>query len=100
MSEIVFGNPKNPITADKSIIHDNESFSVQWTARNDTAENIDPFRDHLVITSIPEGCPGSDDNDHPVVFDSADRDAADYTEDALPAGATGPLMQPSVGRFP
>jgi hypothetical protein len=51
-----------------------------------------------VITSIPEGCPGSDDQDHPVLFNSQDQgNPQDYLEQPLPAGQNGSLMQPTVG---
>lgn len=97
MSDLVF---PNPIVADPAIIHDNERFSVQWAAVNTTNQSIRSFHDHLVIRSVPEGCPGSNDQEHPVVFDSAvDGNDSDFTEPDLPAGATGPLMQPFVGPF-
>jgi hypothetical protein len=47
----------------------------------------------LVITS-PEGCPGSDDVEHDVVFES------DVEEPELASGTAGKLMDPSVGPFP
>jgi hypothetical protein len=82
-------------------VHDDESFAVQWSAFNSGSQAAPAFRDRLVVTSIPEGCPGSDDVDHEVVFDSdADGDRADFTEDGLAPGAAGPLMQPVVGPFP
>jgi hypothetical protein len=101
MTDIDFKNQEEPILTDKTIIHENDSFSVQWVAMNTTNSNIKPFDDGLVITSIPEGCPGTDGADHPVVFDSStDGRASDYTEASLPAGAAGSLMQPTVGPFP
>ncbi|RWG00428.1 hypothetical protein [Mesorhizobium sp.] len=101
MASVVFANPDNPITPDKAIIHDNEEFRVQWSALNAGANDLSAFIDRLVVTSIPEGCPGSDDVEHDVVFDSdVDADASDYTEEALSAGKVGALMEPSVGPFP
>ncbi|TGQ15956.1 MULTISPECIES: hypothetical protein [unclassified Mesorhizobium] len=101
MVSVAFVNPDNPITPDKAIIHDNEAFRVQWSAFNVGASDLSAFLDRLVVTSIPEGCPGSDDVDHDVVFDSdVDGDTADYTEEDLSAGKAGALMQPSVGPFP
>ena len=53
-----------------------------------------------MVTLQPEGCPGSDDQDHPVVYDSdKDGDPQDFLEASLKAGAEGPLMQPMVGPF-
>ena len=89
------------IVPDKAIIHDNETFAVQWTAHNLGPGDAPAFTDLLVVTRIPEGCPGSDDQDHPVVFNSAtDGNPQDYMEQPLAAGAIGSLMQPSVGPFP
>ncbi|MCZ7627004.1 MAG: hypothetical protein C3F12_08545 [Candidatus Methylomirabilota bacterium] len=60
-----------------------------------------PFTDLLVITEIPEGCPGSDDQDHPIVYHSEqDGNPEDYLERPLAARAEGSLMQPMVGPFP
>ncbi|TGS54601.1 hypothetical protein EN844_32465, partial [Mesorhizobium sp. M3A.F.Ca.ET.201.01.1.1] len=70
MAAVVFANPDNPITPDKAIVHDNEAFRVQWSAFNAGDADLMAFIDRLVITSIPEGCPGSDDVEHEVVFDS------------------------------
>jgi hypothetical protein len=100
MADIVFANPNNPITPDRAIVHDNESFAVQWSAFNGGGQAVSSFHDRLVVTSIPEGCPGSDDVDHAVVFDSdANGDPADYTEPGLAAGTAGALMRPHVGPF-
>jgi hypothetical protein len=89
------------ITPDKAIIHDNESFKVQWNAYNDSQVDSPEFSDLLVITEITDGCPGSDDQDYPVVYDSeTDGDSQDYLEQPLAAGAAGSLMQPTVGPFP
>jgi hypothetical protein len=67
---------------------------------NATNQDIPSFRDHLVVTSIPEGCPGADDQEHPVVYDSdVSGDVANFTEPALPSTAAGPLMNPVVGPF-
>jgi hypothetical protein len=101
VTDIVFANPDKPIVTDKQIIHDNESFSVQWVAVNAANQATGPFVDGLVITNIPEGCPGTDGAVHPVVFDSAtDGDDSDYTEPSLPTGAAGSPMHPTVGPFP
>ncbi|MEV0360825.1 hypothetical protein AB0H71_32685 [Nocardia sp. NPDC050697] len=100
MTDIFFGDPDNPIAPSKAIIHDNDTFEVQWSARNGSAADVDTFIDRLVITSIPEGCPGSDDADHPVVYDSGtDGDPDDFTEPALAPGEAGPLLHPTVGPF-
>jgi hypothetical protein len=83
------------------VIHDNESFVVQWTAQNTGSSASPGFTDLLVVSSLPEGCPGDDTKDHPVVFNS-DRDAdnpQDFLEGALDPGQTGGLMQPQVGPF-
>jgi hypothetical protein len=98
---IVFANPDNPVTPSAAILHENDTFQVQWNARNTDQVTSTAFTDLLVITSIPEGCPGSDDQEHAVVFSSdTDGDPADYQEQPLDPGATGNLMQPTVGPFP
>jgi hypothetical protein len=95
MAGIIFASDVN---ADKSFIHDNESFRVQWQSVNSGPADNPAFSDRLVVTLLPEGCPGSDDQDHRVVFDSdADGDAEDFQEAALAAGAVGTVMQPTVG---
>lgn len=95
------GGSVGHIVPSLSIIHDNDSFAVQWAARNLGPGNAAAFTDLLVVTSIPEGCPGSDDQDHAVVFDSSQSgNAQDYMEGPLPAGATSPGVQPTVGPFP
>jgi hypothetical protein len=97
MSSIVFGTD---VTADMAIIQENESFRVQWKSFNSGPADNPAFSDRLVVTHLPEGCPGSDDQDHTVVFDSgSDGDADDFQEAALAAGAEGNLMQPTVGPF-
>jgi hypothetical protein len=101
MASIVFGNPSNPITPDRAIVHDNENFAVQWSAFNISSQDVPSFRDRLVVTSIPEGCPGSDDQEHEIIFDSdIDGNVNEYTEPALAAGVAGPLMHPTIGPFP
>jgi hypothetical protein len=88
------------IIPDKAIIHDNETFAVQWIAKNLGPGDAPAFTDLLVVTKIPEGCPGSDDQDHPIVYNSGtDGNPQDYMEQALAAGASGPVMQPTVGPF-
>jgi hypothetical protein len=97
---LVFGGD-GTIIPDLAIIHDNETFAVQWSAHNQGTTDAPAFTDLLVITQIPEGCPGSDDQDHPVVFSSEKADnPADYAEGPIPSGAVGQLMQPRVGPFP
>ena len=97
MAGIVFATSVIP---DKAIIHDDEAFRVQWQAFNAGQVDSPEFDDRLVVTLIAEGCPGSDDTDHPVVYDSdTDGDPQDFHEPALAAGATGNLMQPLVGPF-
>ena len=57
--------------------------------------------DRLVITAVPEGCPGDDWVQHTVVYDSAtDGDPADFAEPVIPAQTAGPLRAPLVGPFP
>ncbi len=74
---------------------------MQWAAQNRDQVTSSAFTDLLVITGIPEGCPGSDDQEHPVVFSSdTDGDPSDYQEQPLAPGATGELTQPTVGPFP
>lgn len=101
MADIVFANSANPITPDSAIIHDDESFRVQWSALNNSSQDFPEFVDRLLIQSIPEGCPGSDDVDHDTVFDSdKEGDPNDFSEPDLLSGQAGPLLNPSVGPFP
>jgi len=89
------------ITPDNAIIHDDDTFQVQWSAFNAGQTDSPAFTDLLVITSIPEGCPGSDDQDHPVVYSSDTQgNPQDFLEQPLAAGAVGSTMQPMVGPFP
>ncbi len=98
MPDIVFANSDAPIVPSSAIIHDNESFRVQWSALNISDREVPEFIDRLVVSSIPEGCPGSDDQEHEVVYDSdVDGETADFTEPDLAAGAAGPLMEPMIG---
>ena len=95
--QIVFATA---IIPDKAIIHDNDSFQVQWKAFNASQVDSPAFTDLLVISSIPEGCPGSDDQEHPVVYNSeTDGNPQDFLEQPLAAGQEGSLMQPMVGPF-
>jgi hypothetical protein len=94
MTDIVFANTDHPVEPDKAIIHDDETFQVQWSALNISDQDVPAFVDRLVITSIPEGCPGSDDVKHEVVFQT------DIDEPELASGAAGELMNPLVGPFP
>lgn len=96
--QIVFSGGVFP---DKAILHDNERFAVQWAAHNAGTQDTPAFTDALVVYSIPEGCPGSDDQEHPVMFSSdQDGNAADYAEGPIPAGQDGAPMQATVGPFP
>jgi hypothetical protein len=98
MTKIVFATSVMP---DRSIIHDDDAFRVQWKAFNAGQFNSLEFNDRLVVSLIAEGCPGSDDKEHPVVYDSdTDGDLQDFVEPPLAAGAEGTLMQPLVGPFP
>lgn len=98
---IVFADPGNAVIPSAAIIHDNETFQVQWIAKNAGQVTSPPFTDLLVITGIPEGCPGSDDKEHPILFSSdTDGNPSDYQEPPLAPGTTGHLMQPTVGPFP
>jgi hypothetical protein len=97
-AHIVFASD---IWPDKAIIHDTDTFRVQWKAFNAGDADSPGFIDRLVITHVAEGCPGSDDQEHPIVFDSdVDGNWQDFFEQPLPAGIEGNLMQPSVGPFP
>ncbi|MFB8240195.1 hypothetical protein ACFC58_26980 [Kitasatospora purpeofusca] len=93
MTDIFFTDPQNPIVPSSAIISESDAFQVQWGAVNRSDVGVEPFTDRLVITSIPEGCPGSDDADHPVVFDET------FDEPALAPGDSGPLQKPTVGPF-
>lgn len=97
MPAIVFATSVIP---DKVIIHD-DAFRVQWKAFNAGQVNSPAFNDRLVVTLIAEGCPGSDNKDHPVVYDSdTDGDAQDFLELPLAVSTEGNLMQSMVGPFP
>ena len=103
MTDIDFKNQEEPILTDKTTIHENDNFSVQWVAMNTTNSDIKPFSDGLVITSIPEGCPGTDGADHPVVFDSStDGRASDYTsaEPLYRLARQGRVCSPPLEPFP
>ncbi len=90
MADIFFQNPENPIVPSQVIIHADEGFSVQWGAVNLSDQDVPAFVDRLVVTSIPEGCPGSDDVEHDIVFETD----ADQIE--LAAGAPGEIIEVSV----
>jgi hypothetical protein len=86
---------------DRAFLHDDDTFRVQWNAMNLDVASVGPFTDRLVITEISEGCPGSDDEVHTVVFDSSiDGNPTDFVEPAIAGGTAGPLMAPLVGPFP
>lgn len=89
------------IVPDKPFPNDKDTFSVQWAAFNSSQVDSPAFTDLLIITKIPEGCPGSDDQDHPVVYNSeTDGNPQDFLEQPLAAGQEGGLMQPMVGPLP
>jgi len=81
------------VVASAAIIHNNETFQVQWIAFNASQVDSEAFADELEILAVPEGCPPSDDQDHPVVH------SEETSEPPLPAGKAGPLMAPTVGPF-
>jgi hypothetical protein len=87
-------------TSALTIIHDNESFHVQWNAQNLGPDSTPVFIDRLVIALRPEGCAGPEKQEETIVCDSdVDGDSADFTQPPLQPGATGPLMAPLVGPF-
>ena len=88
------------VNPDSAIIHDNETFHVQWNAENLGPEIAPEFVDRLEIIALPDGCPGSDAEEHTAVYDSAvDGDPGDFAEPELLPGEIGPLMAPEVGPF-
>jgi hypothetical protein len=88
------------VNPDIAILHDNESFRVQWSAQNLGPDATDGFVDRLVIALRPEGCAGPEKQDETIVYDSdADGDPVDFAEPPLEARETGPLMAPLVGPF-
>ncbi len=88
------------VNPDSAIIHDNESFRVQWNAQNLGPDATLDFTDRLVVALRPEGCAGPEEQEETVVYDSdVDGDPADFAEPPLDAGSIGPLMQPLVGPF-
>lgn len=90
---IVFDNQDIPISADRAIVHADERFTLQWVARNAGSEDVPDFIDRLVITHLPEGCPGDDSIDHEVMLD------AEIDEAGLPAGTGGSVTEHEVGPF-
>jgi hypothetical protein len=88
------------INPDISVVHDNDTFRVQWNAENLGPDITPEFVDRLEIIELPEGCPGSDAEEHTVVYDSAiDGNPDDFAEPELLPGEVGPLMEPEVGPF-
>jgi len=89
--------------ADKSFVHDTESFAVQWSAFNQGTADSGDFTDSLVITYFPEGSADcSPDSAGKVVYDSQ-TDATDpneFTEPSIAPNTQGQLMQTTVGPFP
>ena len=92
--QIIFASVDHPITTDLAIIHSNETFVVNWAASNIGQQDSPDFQDELVVSNIPEGCPGRDGEEHPVLFDSS------FDEAPIPAGKLGPQMQATVGPLP
>jgi hypothetical protein len=87
------------VNADIAILHDDETFHVQWKAVNLGPDATPTFIDRLRILQVPS-CPGDDSADNPVVYDSStDGDPADFGEPLIAAAAAGPLMSPQVGPF-
>ena len=99
LPELVFANAENPVEPSLAIIHDNESFEVQWSAMNIGQADSEPFTDNLTIYQVPS-CPGSDDDLTEVWSSDVDGDPSDFEQDAIPAGGQGSMMQPTVGPFP
>jgi hypothetical protein len=99
LPEIVFANPDVAVMPSAAIIHDNETFLVQWSAFNTGQADSEAFIDNLTIYSVPD-CPGSDDNLTAVWDSDADGDPQDFQEPPLAAQTQGPMMQPTVGPFP
>jgi hypothetical protein len=88
------------VNPDRAVVHADESFFVQWKAQNLGPDDTGDFVDHLVVTDVGE-CPGSDDEDHPVMYDSADEDdLSPFAEPPQAAGQVGPLIEAEVGPFP
>jgi hypothetical protein len=77
-----------------------KAFGMQCNALNVSSQDLSTFLDRLVNFSTPDGCTGSDDIKHEIMFDNdVDATAADLTNPNLAAGAAGPLMTPSSVRF-
>lgn len=88
------------VNPDIAVIHDNESFRVQWNAENLGPDITPEFVDRLEVIALPEGCPGSDLEKHTVIYDSTvDGNPDDFAEPELLPGEVGPLMEPEVGPF-
>ena len=97
---IIFA-PDTGIIPSAAIIHDDETFQVQWQAFNAGSADSPAFTDLLVVVSVPEGCPPSDDQEHPVVYNSeTDGNPQDFLEQPLKAGEIGPVLSATVGPFP
>jgi hypothetical protein len=102
MSEQPIIEFNGPIAPSMAIIHSNDVFDVQWAAINIGNLASLAFTDLLVITQIPEGCPGSDDQEHSVVYDSDTEgiNPEDFSELPLDPQQEGRLMKTTVGPFP
>ena len=88
------------VNPDVAIVHDNETFHVQWAAQNLGPDATLEFVDRLVVTLRPEGCAGPEQQEETIIYDSdADGDPADFAESPIKSGAVGPLMAPKVGPF-
>ncbi len=88
------------VNPDLAIIHDNESFGVQWGAVNLGPDITPDFVDRLEVLRRPEGCAGPEDQEETTVYDSdIDGNPDDFAESALRPGEAGPLMTSLVGPF-
>jgi hypothetical protein len=90
MVSIMFAHPETPIMPDSAILTAGRAFSVHWGARNIGEDDVPAFIDLLVVTHIPEGCPGSDDTEHEVVYES------EVEQAELAAGQVGELKSVEV----
>ena len=74
----------------------------QWQVINKGSGPSQSFTDLLVITQIPEGCPPSDDENHPVVYNSNTNgtNPNDFLESPINPGQSGNVMRTTVGPFP
>lgn len=90
MAQIIFAHPETPIMPDSAILNAGTAFAVQWGAHNIGEDDVPAFIDRLVVTHIPEGCPGSDGTEHEVVFES------EVEQAEIHAGQFGELVSVEV----